>query len=249
MILDPSGRNPTIYIYGGQRDTRYENDFWAIRLASPRGDGSFDNEDEDEEFDNSEEGERDRLWRQGAVIDAPRRAIARSLIDASLLPVSPESSPSRNSSTPTILQIRKIALDTTSSASLPPAAFTPRLSITNSRSLTLLTGLTRVGQGASMEEVPLEGVWRRGRGDSSGWEKIEEWGVGSAGQGGNEERRPKSRFASQVRLLLCHSSRELPLTPCSCRSAMILCGTSTTCSEAILMMLHIPKRGCRISGS
>jgi len=249
MILDPSGRTPTIYIYGGQRDTRYENDFWAIRLASPRGEGSFENEEEEEEVDDVEGRELEQLWRQGAVIDAPRRAIARSLIDASLLPVSPESSPSRNSSTPTILQIRKITLDATSSSSLPPAAFTPRLSITTARSLTLLTGLTRVGQGASMEEVPLEGVWRKGRGDSIGWEKIEEWGARSASQGGNEERRPKSRFASQVCSILHPSSRVPRLTHLVHRSAMILCGTSTTFSEVTLTILRILKRDYRISGS
>ncbi|GAA5914183.1 uncharacterized protein JCM6883_000764 [Sporobolomyces salmoneus] len=188
MVLDAAARNATIYIYGGQRDTRYENDLWAVRLATPRStDGS--NED-DEEL--PEGGDEDRLWRQGAVLDAPRRAVARSLIDTSLLPVSPESSPSRNSSVPTIVQIRRIEHKNASSSVPPPAAFTPRLSLTANRSLTLLTGLTRTGSGSSMQEVPLEGIWRKSPSETGPWQKIEEWSAG------NEERRPSSRFASQV---------------------------------------------------
>lgn len=48
-----------------------------------------------------------------------------------------------------------------------------------------------------MQEVPLEGIWRKNRGESGPWEKIEEWTAG-AGLGRNEERRPVSRFASQI---------------------------------------------------
>lgn len=194
MVLDASGRNATIYVYGGQRDTRYENDLWAVRLATPR--SSDDNaEDYDDDLPEVADDE-DRLWRQGAVLDAPRRAIARSLIDASLLPVSPESSPSRSSSLPTILQIRRLDHRRVASSVTPPAAFTPRLSLTANRSLTLLTGLTRTGSGSAMQEVPLEGIWRKSGAETSPWEKIEEW---SAGSSRSEERRPVSRFASQVR--------------------------------------------------
>ncbi|GAA6020449.1 hypothetical protein JCM11491_000250 [Sporobolomyces phaffii] len=196
MVLDPTARNATIYIYGGQRDTRYENDLWAVRLATPRpSDGNF----EDDSHDDGAQGEEDRLWRQGAVLDAPRRAVARSLIDASLLPVSPESSPSRNSSsTPTIVQIRRITAKDEVDSVVPPSAFTPRISLAANRSLTLVTGLTRTGTGSAMEEVPLEGIWRKSQGDSGPWEQIEEW---SAGSGRDDERRPRKRFASQVRRL------------------------------------------------
>jgi hypothetical protein len=144
------------------------------------------------------------------VIDATpesqtRRAIVRSLIDASLLPVSPESSPSRISSSsrhhPTIVQIRR--LDYKNDFPLPPpAAFTPRVSITSDACLTLLTGLTRVGNGSSMREIPLEGIWRKNlsarSGGGSSWERIEEWSSNVTTTNGSEERRPKNRFASQV---------------------------------------------------
>ncbi|GAA5974919.1 hypothetical protein JCM5350_004504 [Sporobolomyces pararoseus] len=201
MVFDSTTRNPTIWVYGGQRDTRYENDLWAIRLATPRSPDD-DELDGDEEEGGELSAPEDRFWRQGAVLDAPRRAVARSLIDASLLPVSPEASPDRRgrrTPVPTIVHMKKINHREISNSVTPPAAFTPRLSLTSDRSLTLLTGLTRRGTGSTMQEVPLEGIWRKSRGGKGGsttgpWEKIEEWPV----NGKNEERRPVSRFASQV---------------------------------------------------
>ncbi|GAA5948767.1 hypothetical protein JCM3765_005002 [Sporobolomyces pararoseus] len=204
MVFDSAARNPTIWVYGGQRDTRYENDLWAIRLATPRSpdDEIVETVDPDEEGELSGP-EEERFWRQGAVLDAPRRAVARSLIDASLLPVSPEASPNRGSRTPipTIVHMKKVNHREIPNSATPPASFTPRLSLTSDRSLTLLTGLTRTGTGSTMQEVPLEGIWRRSKGGSTTgpWEKIEEWPIGGNNSfGKNEERRPVSRFASQV---------------------------------------------------
>ncbi|GAA5939325.1 hypothetical protein JCM1841_002936 [Sporobolomyces salmonicolor] len=212
MILDPGVNNPTIYVYSGQRDTRYENDLWAIRLASAS--STADDEAEDDEK------EEDLLWRQGAVIDLPHRAVAHSLVDPAALPASPEASPSRapiassSSSQPTIVQIRRLhPLSSVPSSGLPlpfglapvpddptschpPASFTPRLTLDPStRTWTLLTGLMRVGAGENTTEVPLEGVWRRGKGPGGKWARIEEWASGGAGAGGA---RPRARFASQV---------------------------------------------------
>ncbi|GAA5864021.1 hypothetical protein JCM1840_000669 [Sporobolomyces johnsonii] len=216
MILDPVANNPTIYVYSGQRYTRYENDLWAIRLASASSTG----EDEAEVDEEDEVREEDRLWRQGAVLDLPHQAVAHSLVDPAALPASPESSPPRasesssSSSQPTIVQVRRLhpprsvassdlllsfsplLLPEDSAPSHPPASFTPRLTLDPStRTWTLLTGLTRVGAGDNTTEVPLEGVWRRGKGPGGKWAKIEEWTSGGARRG---EGRPRARFASQV---------------------------------------------------
>lgn len=178
------------------------------------------------------------LWRQGTVLDFPfessssaSAAINRSLVDLSALPTSPEASPSRqgsrssSSSVPTILQIRRLWPPTTAPPAatpiaVPPASFTPRISLDPAtQNWTLLTGLIRsvpsMGTSSDMAEGCLRGVWRRRtprkvRTADLGWEKIEEeWGSvagcatadstrGSGGGGTIGEVLPPPRFATQV---------------------------------------------------
>ncbi|GAA6064014.1 hypothetical protein JCM10212_005497 [Sporobolomyces blumeae] len=201
MVLDTSARTPTIYIYGGQRDTRYEGDLWAIRLASPRTPSEEEYEDEgftdpdisiDPEDLLAEEDER--LWRQGAVLGMPPLGAETTPFVGACTPPRSTAFPGRQ----TIVQIRRVWPPGNGPAPpatpAPPASFTPRLSITATRSITLLTGLTRSGSGSSMVETTLEGIWRKGTTDLSAWEKIEEW----AGGYQDESRKPPGRFASQV---------------------------------------------------
>ncbi|BGP09004.1 hypothetical protein JCM10049v2_004859 [Rhodotorula toruloides] len=172
LLLDPSPRHPTLYVYSGQRNEQYLEDLWAIRLASVDGSGERGRPGKREEGDAREDDEDDPWWRQGTVLDFPfpsssgsslssaAAAASRSLVDLSALPASPESSPSRvgggtsvsSMSRPTILQICRLwpppptssPHPTLTSSPTPPPGFTQRLVLdSHTDSWTLLTGLIR----------------------------------------------------------------------------------------------------------
>ncbi|GAA5988104.1 hypothetical protein JCM10908_002064 [Rhodotorula pacifica] len=236
LILDSDPLHPTLYVYSGQRNEQYLQDLWAIRLASANAAPTEDERGRDPSRRMEPTAEDDStLWRQGTVLDFPfpassstsAAAINRSLVDLSALPASPEASPSRQSGrgsghVPTILQICRLWPSTTgqpatSSVPVPPASFTPRVTLDpTTQNWTLLTGLIRsvpsMGTSSDMAEGCLRGVWRRRtprklRSVDLGWERIEEeWGSLAAGssqpetsaQGNAGQSLPPPRFATQV---------------------------------------------------
>ncbi|BGP25481.1 mei4-dependent protein 6 [Rhodotorula toruloides] len=172
LLLDPSPRHPTLYVYSGQRNEQYLEDLWAIRLASLSSAGERGRSGKRDEGGVREEDDDETWWRQGTVLDFPllstprsslspaAAAASRSLVDLSALPASPESSPSRlgaataesSSPYPTILQICRLwpppptsSLQLASASALvPPPGFTQRLVLDpHTDSWTLLTGLIR----------------------------------------------------------------------------------------------------------
>lgn len=235
LVLDSDPLHPTLYVYSGQRNEQYLQDLWAIRLASAVPTENERGRDPSRKVGSPSE-ERESLqdvsafWREGTVLDfmfgsssAASAAINRSLVDLSALPASPEASPSRqsrgrsgSSHVPTILQIRRLwppttAPSLTSPVAVPPASFTPRVTLDpTTQNWTLLTGLVRsvpssIGTPSDMAEGCLRGVWRRRtprkvRNVDLGWEKIEEeWGPPQDGSRGDVgQSLPPPRFASQV---------------------------------------------------